>query len=216
VELLYCQEAGGWCSTIRYAWADAQGGFRFEGNDYSPLRAGTYRVQLGADQYQRTEHEFELTGDQANIDLGNLGVKSLPVRVNLVQGCGAIPATGGTCSFTVSIVNGMTDRLHGEAWTIIQGYAIGSDVYGTTFQPEASKALNLAPGESITLPFSVFVPADVANGASICAEAFASQRPHEFNTLGHHDLFCLSKGAAGFTTMTEDQKRNTVRRLKEK
>jgi len=215
VELQYCPD-GGWCWTIRYAYADAQGVFRFEGNDYTPLRGGTYRVQIWADQYQMTEHEFVVAGDQANVDIGDVGVKSLPVRINLAQGCGAIPATGGTCNFTVSIANGLTDRLHGEAWTMILGSGIGSDVYRTSFQTEASKALNLAPGESITLPFSVFVPADIANGAYICAQGFASQRPHEFNTLGYHDLFCLSKGAEGFTAMTEEQKRSAVKELKNK
>ena len=216
VELLYCQTGSTGCSTVRHAYADAQGAFLFEGSENYPLRGGTYRLQLWADQYQMTDHEFVVDGDQDDVNIGDVAVKSLPVRINLVQGCGEIPAAGGDCNFTVSIANGLTDRLHGETWTVIEASYIGSDVHRTSFQTDASKALSLAPGESVTLPFSVFVPGDVANGAFICAQGFVSQRPHEFNTLGFHDLFCLRKGAEGFAAVAEDQKRNTVKKLKDK
>jgi hypothetical protein len=213
--LLYCPQNYTYCWTERYGDVDAQGYFKFESNNVSPLRPGTYYVQVNADQYQNGQSARFDVADQQHADIGNVGLESFPVRVNLTQSCGgAVPTTGGTCNFTVKISNGMPTRLHGESWSTIRANGLASAVAGTTFQADKPQVLNLAPGASVNLPFSFFVPGEARDGTYICVETYASQRPHLFNTLGHNDVFCLRKGGQGFTLVPENQKRNAVKAAK--
>lgn len=213
IELLYCDPEPS-CYGIRYASAGADGTFLFEGDPYNPLFAGTYKLVVYADQYETTLSEpFQVANGQ-HFDYGNLAVKSLPVRIYLDQSCGAIPAEGGNCQFKMRVVNGASSRFIGEAWSIVYGSQTGTPAQSTAFQTGTPKGVSLATGASSVIPLSFFVPANISNGAYICAEGFAAQRPHSFNTLGRHYLFCLVKGAYGFSLVPEDQKHEAVRRMK--
>jgi hypothetical protein len=213
--LLECPQDYAYCLADRYGSVDAQGYFKFNGTDMNPLRPGTYQVRIYADQYKEGQSARFTVADQQHADIGNVPLQSFPVRVNLTQSCGgAMPTTGGSCGFTVKISNGLPARLHGEAWSIVQANGLASAVASTTFQTDKPQVLNLAPGDSVNLPFSFFVPGEVRDGTYICVETYASQRPHLFNTLGYNDVFCLRKGGQGFTLVPEDQKRNAVRAAK--
>jgi hypothetical protein len=210
VELRFCQAWG--CFTREYQQAGADGTFRFEGTTYYPLQPGTYQLYAYADQYQVTYSETFAVEDDQHFSFGDFRVKSMPARVNLVQSCGSVPAEGGTCSFSMRVTNGSPTRLAGQAWGVVQGSWTGSPAQQTTFEVGSPRSLNLAPGQSVVLPFSFDVPGSVSNGAYICVQGFAAQRPHEFNTLGTHHLFCLSKGYGAFNQVPEHQKREAVRR----
>lgn len=213
VQLLYCNPEP-YCYTVRYATVGPDGTFLIEGDSFNPLFAGTYKFLAQADQYQATLSEPFQVGGREHFDFGDFGVKSFPVRIYLNQSCGSIPAAGGSCQFKMRVVNGSTSRFVGETWSIVSGYSIGTPAFSTLFQAGNPKGVSLAPGASAVVPLSFFVPADVSNGAYICAEGFASQRPHSFNTLGRHYLFCLVKGAYGFSLVPEEHKRDVVRRMK--
>ena len=213
VYLLYCDPEP-YCYQIRFAIPGPDGSFLFEGDAFSPLLAGTYKLQAQADQYQMTVSEPFQVGNHEHFDFGDFGVKSYPVRIYLDQSCGSIPASGGNCQFKMRVVNGSTSRFVGETWSIVSGSAIGTQPYSTTFQAGNPKGLSLASGASAVVPLSFFVPSDVSNGAYICAEGFAARRPHSFNTVGRHYLFCLYKGFFGFSLVPEEHKRDVIRRMK--
>lgn len=213
VELLFCDPEP-YCYTVRYASAGPDGTFLFEGDTFSPLLPGTYKFRAHADQYETTLSEPFQVANHEHFDFGDFHVKSLPVRIYLEQSCGAIPAAGGSCQFKMRVVNGSSSRFVGETWSIVQGGPIGTPAGYTTFQSGNPKGISLASGASAVVPLSFFVPADVSNGAYICAEGFAALRPHAFNTLGRHYLFCLTKGAYGFSLVPEEHKRDAVRRMK--
>ncbi|HSK78730.1 MAG TPA: carboxypeptidase-like regulatory domain-containing protein [Thermoanaerobaculia bacterium] len=214
VELLFCDPSFFFCYTIRYAFPDSQGNYRFDGGPGQPLPPGTYRVRAYADQYLTGESESFTVGDGEDHDAGTLGLKSFPVRVDLFQSCGQIPSSGGNCQFSVRISNGMESRLGAEVWSLVEAFGIGSPVSHTSFQTGLPKTINLAPGESTTVSSSFFVPGEISDGAYICVSGFAARRPHSFNTLGQHHLFCLSKGGGFFSVVPESQKRDLVRKLK--
>lgn len=213
IELLYC-DPDPYCYTLRYAYAGADGTFLIEGDAYNPLYPGTYRLRVSADQYETTQSEAFQVANGEHFDYGNLAVKSLPVRIYLDQSCGEIPAEGGNCQFKMRVVNGAPSRFNGETWSIVYGSPLATPAQSTTFQAGNTKVVSLAPGGSAVISLSFFVPAEVTNGAYICTEGFAAQRPHAFNTLGRRYLFCLVKGAYGFSPVPEDQKHDAVRRLK--
>jgi hypothetical protein len=212
VDLLLCDPF--FCFQIRTAFPDSQGNYRFDGGPDLPLFPGTYKIRASAEQYLQGESESFFVADGEDHDAGTLGLKSFPVRVDLSQSCGQIPSRGGNCQFTMQVSNGMESRLVGEAWGLVTGFGIGSPVSTTTFQTGNPKGVSLAPGESVTLPFSFFVPGEISDGAFACVSGFAARRPHSFNTLGQHHLFCLSKGGGFFSVVPESQKRDLVRKLK--
>ena len=211
VDLIHCPFWG--CYTWRYGQTvGTDGTFRFTGFPNYLLPPGDFFLVAYADQYQETQSQTFHVEDDQHYDSGDVRVKSNPARVTLVQSCGAIPAEGGTCRFTMRVTNGATTRMEGESWAMVQGNDIGSSVQETTFSVGSPRALSLAPGGSVDLALSFEVPGEVSNGATVCVKGFASQRPHKFNTLGGHDLFCLRKGAGGFTQVPEAQKHDAVRR----
>lgn len=214
VELLACEsETAPVCWRTDSALAGPDGTFVFQGsNEWSARLAGHYRLRGYADQYQIAETPTFFVAVDQHYDAGDVGLKSLPVRIYLGEGCGDIPSAGGTCRFTARIVNGMPGRLQGDAWSLVNANGVGFPGQLTAFQTGTPKALSLGPGESVTLPFSFPVPGTVEDGTSICVQTLAAQRPYQFNTLGWHHLFCLSKGAQGFSVLPEEQKRDAVER----
>lgn len=213
VQLLYCNPDP-FCYTVRSASAGPDGTFLFEGDFYYPLLPGIYKLAAYADQYETVTSEPFQVADREHFDFGDLAMKSFLVRFYLEQACGPIPAAGGSCHFKMRVVNGSPSRFVGETWSIVQGGPIGTPAGYTAFQTGNPKGVSLAPGASAVVPLSFFVPADVSDGAYVCAEGFAALRPHSFNTLGRRFLFCLVKGGYGFSLVPEEHKRDAVRRMK--
>jgi hypothetical protein len=199
---------------VRFTQADAGGNFRFDGTAEAPLLPGEYQLRIMAEQYQPFETERFTVAEDAVHDTGAIGLKSFPVRVNLIQACNTIPAAGGTCPYTVRIANGLSERLKGHTWGIVQVYGTGTPGQSTTFQVSSSGTLNLAPGQTADVPFSFAVPGTVDSGAWICIRGFVAQNPSPFDTLGSHDLFCLTKSDGAFTLLPDAQKRDVLKKVK--
>jgi hypothetical protein len=212
VELQSCStEWGLYCYTVARQDADAAGGFNFRQGVSGPLEGGTYRVRISADQYFATESEPFEVADEQHYDAGDLAVKSYPVRLALAQGCAAIPATGGTCDLSVQVTNGGTAELKADTWTLVRAIGFYSVGELTTFPLGTTKTVNLAPGASATLAYSFTAPASLQNGATVCARTYASDKKNTFAAIGIHDVLCLTKGADGFTVLTDKQKREALK-----
>jgi hypothetical protein len=209
-ELQTCSPLYG-CWTVRYADADAQGNFRFESNLNYPLQPGSYRVTASADQYEATTGaEFEVVADQ-HYDVGDFGVKSFPVRINLIQACSSVPSTGGDCPYVVRISNGNPGKLQGDVWSLVRSYPYFWNGQSTEFQA-GRKSVSLQAGASTDVAFTFSVPASLQDGTAICARAFTSPKKNPFETIGQRDLFCIAKVGQTFQQMPDKQKRELLKK----
>jgi len=121
VELQRCQtQEPLFCWTNQSILAGADGTFTFASTADWPLLGGFYRVWAYTDQYEGGGSAVISVDDGEHRDVGDVLLRSFPVRINLGQGCGAIPSTGGTCRFTARVTNGMPGRFSGEVWTLVQ------------------------------------------------------------------------------------------------
>lgn len=207
VELQKCETPEPWsCWTSQYSQAGADGTFTFASTAEWPLLGGSYRLRATAEQYEGGESAIFPMGDGEHRDAGDIRMRSLPLRITLAQGCGAIPSTGGTCSFTARLTNGMPSRFSGEVWTLVHATKPGFPAQLTAFQTATPRGVSLASGGSAVLPFSFRMPAAVADGTQVCVETLAARHDSPFDTLGSHYLFCVVKGPFGFTALPEEQK----------
>ena len=213
VSLRRCEAFG--CFEVNTQSAGSDGRFNFTGNfNGEPLRTGTYQIVIFADQYQTGDFGQFSVGDSEIRDLGDMPLQSYPVRFSDIQAC-TVPSTGGVCEFSVKVTNGMSAMLSGKTWSIVDGFNIGSFTNYTRFQTSDPQNINLlGPGKSKVLRFSFRIPAGVADGATICAQVFVGEGTNAFfNTNGHRHLFCFSKGASGFTLMSEQEAQAAFREL---
>lgn len=210
VELLSCPSGWGWCYSVASQYADAQGGFLFTSGFWGPLEAGVYKVRVYADQYNMTESAGAAAADGEDADLGDVAVKSFPVRLTLTQGCGSIPSTGGACDFKVRVTNGGAAPLKADTWTLVRG--VGTEIPGevTQFQAGTAKSVNLASSVSTDIAYTFNVPGSLRDGTVICTRTYAAEKKSAFSAIGMHDLFCLQKGSQGFTLLTGRNKREVL------
>lgn len=210
VELQSCSPYG--CGSIRFADVDAQGNFVMESTPNRPLPPGSYRILASADQYQPTTGPiFEVAEDQ-HYNVGDFEVKSFPVRMNLIQGCGTVPSTGGDCTFVVRVTNGNPGKLHGDVWSLVRSIPqYWGDDDSTEFQAGNRRTVSLLPGVSTDLTFSFTVPASMEDGTAICTRAFTSHKTNPFESIGARDLFCMAKVGQTFQVMPDKQKRELLK-----
>jgi hypothetical protein len=212
VQLIRCGGFG--CFYVTGQPTGSDGRFHFTGDSNgAPLPVGDYMLVLSASQYLTSQVGPFTVGEGEDRDIGEIRLTSYPVRFSDVQYC-TLPSKGGTCEFSVKITNGLPSRLSGRVWSLIDGYNIGSPANSTTFQPGITRDIRLDPGKSSTLRFQFHVPGSVADGATICARVFVGQNPDpQFNTVGHHYLFCLVKGSTGFTLLTQQETQTLLRTM---
>ena len=213
VRLLRCDEFG--CFDVNSQATDSEGRFLFETDlNGAPLRAGTYQLIVTAYQFRDRESEQFAVGEADDLEVGDFALTSYPVRFSDIQPC-VVPADGGICDFSVKITNGLSTRLLGKAWSMINGAWIGSFVDVTAFQLRTLRDVKLSPGGSTMLRFRVRVPGSVSDGATICASAYVGQRPSPFfKPVGAISLFCLTKGAGGFTLMSPQDAQAASQQMK--
>ena len=217
VELQSCPTvSSGGCWTVRYAGVDAQGSFVFQTSQSHPLMPGHYRVVGFADQYEETAGPELDVAEGQHLDVGDLAVKSFPVRINLVSACSSVPATGGSCAYEVRVSNGNSSALKGSIWSLVQSVPRywWEGFKPTEFQAGTTKNVTLSPGASVNLSFSFTVPASLREGTAICARAFTSEKKNPFETIGTKDLFCVYKSGQGFQVMPDAEKRELMKKVK--
>ncbi len=59
-------------------------------------------------------------------DVGAINVASNPVRFINSRPCPSVPARGGRCRFSVTMVNGQAAAMNATVWNMISANGIGS------------------------------------------------------------------------------------------
>jgi hypothetical protein len=212
VHLLQCEDFG--CVEINAQATDSEGRFLFESDANGvPLRVGNYQVIASGNQYQIHQTDGFAVGEGENYDAGGIALTSFPVRFSDIKPC-VVPTTGGVCDFSVRVTNGLSARLSGKAWSIVNGSGIGSFTDFTVFQTAIPRELKLDPGKTSILRFRFRVSGSVADGATICTQVFVGQgKDAYFHTVGTGQLFCLAKGPGGITLLSDREAREAFREL---
>lgn len=205
VDLLHCLFES-YCHPVAYEQTpDSQGGFELRSDWWV---AGKYRILVRANQYHTFESATFDVADGEHYDLGNVAIKSFPVRLTLAQGC-TVPASGGDCELQIRVANGGTGTLQADVWTLVRAvsgpYSSSSEL--TQFQAGNTKPVNLAPGSSADLAYTFRIPGSLAEGVLICGKAYAADKRNPFEAIGSHDVFCLRKGLDSVTVVPEAEKR---------
>jgi hypothetical protein len=202
VYLLRCNDFG--CGFVNSQPTDSEGRFLFERDSSGTLlRTDNYQVAATANQYLEGHVETFTVGEAQDYDVGDLALESFPVVFSDLQPC-SVPAAGGVCDFSVKITNGLSSRLSGKAWSMVNSSELGSFIPFSNFQLETVHEVRLKPGRSTTLRFRFRVPGSVAVGAMICPVVYVGQNPSPFfHPQGVSVPFCLTRGEGGFTLMSQ-------------
>jgi len=201
VELYRCYDEI--CSEfVNWQLTDSDGRFRFEtDSNWNRLTVGTYLIVAYADQYQFNQTQLFEVGEGEHRNVGNLRIRSYPVRFSDLAPCPDLPASGGECEYSVRIWNGLGGRLEGDAWSVAASVLPDSLVDFTEFQTKAPVELALERGKSRAVRFRFNVPA--GNGSvemGVCTRLFVGRGGNaSFNTIGFRDLFCMLRTADGFS-----------------
>jgi len=194
VELIYCP--GGDCSVYATSMPpDEFGVFRFEtGINGAPLDPGQYLIRAYAGEYEPAESgPFDAPSGET-VDLGDIGLQPPPFTFDNVVPCNDISPTGGRCRYSVDIRNNTDATVMGLGWSLVNAYGGTSPLGYSMFPADSTRHARLAPISTKTLSFSFDVPADVAAGTFMCADAWFSDRDTGyFGTLRSGALFCVMK-----------------------
>ncbi|MBI3798970.1 MAG: hypothetical protein HY268_18640 [Deltaproteobacteria bacterium] len=211
--LLRCE--GGECPQVSSQNADAAGRFQFtQDSSGQPLEVGTYRVLGTAQQYQQGQTDLFEVAEGEDRDVGDVPLQPFPVQFSELVPCENLPPEGGRCQYSMMVTNRLATPLDGEAWSVVQGFGIGSFTDSTTFQIKTLQALALKSQKSRKVRFRFQVPGKVRDGASICTRVFVGQRPGAFfDTVGTAALFCITKGASGFSLVPEKEAQQMFQQL---
>jgi hypothetical protein len=202
------------CFFVDSATVDDQGRFLFGDDPSHPLEPGDYRVEADADEYQTADTPPLPVAEGEDVVLSDLPLDPFPVSFAEIRACGDLPRQGGTCRFSVRVVNRLNRRIDGAAWALVESFSTGSLTDRTVFQAGVPKVVPLPSRGNRMVPFSFRVPASFENGGTICTEIFFGQgrAEHLFATIGHRDLFCIEKGVNGPLRILDDKEARALKR----
>jgi hypothetical protein len=213
VQLLRCEDVG--CFGVNAQPVDTEGRFQLN-RDLSgqPLEVGTYQVVAFANQYQQGQTDPFGVAEDEDRHVGDVPLQPFPVQFSNIVPCENLPLEGERCRYSVRVTNRLATRLDGEAWSLVQGFGIGSFTDFTNFQVKNLQPLRLKSQGSRDVRFEFRVPSKVLDDASICTSVFVGQRPGAFfDTVGTAFLFCITKGTSGFLVIPEKEAQQMFRQL---
>ena len=226
VELLRC-DVGGCFEFVNFQNATSEGRFLFE-RDFSNqlLPVGTYQVRANANEYQAGETDPFEVGEGEDRDVGDIPLVPPPIVFSDIQPCDALLPQGGTCHYSAKINNNTGAPLKGTAWSLVDGFGLGSNLGFTNFEASTKKGVKMVhrqkvstqPLSSTVVRFRFDVPSFTQNGATFCTRLFFGLDPDPLvNTAREGHLFCITKGDIGFRVMSEGESQqifqSTSRRL---
>jgi hypothetical protein len=215
VELLRCENDT--CFVVNSQNVDGEGRFRFEQDfEGQPLPVGTYQVRAFANEFEQAETDPFEVGEGEDVDIGDIPLQPSPISFSDIQPCEDLLPQGDTCRYSVQLNNNTNAPLRGIAWSIVDGFGLGSSLGFTTFEASTRggslqavrERLDLAPFGEATLEFQFDVPPFVI-GAEFCTRVFVGVDPNPLvTTVRESFLFCIIGRAAGFEVMSgsESQK----------
>jgi hypothetical protein len=209
-ELGQCDENS--CFSLNTLSTDSEGRVVFDSDLLgAPLPVGTYQIVGSADEFRSAETElFEVSEGEA-FDVGDLALVGPPISVSNIEPCEALPLQGGTCRYSLTITNSTRLRFRGLAWSLVDGFGLGSALNSTLFEARTFKnhkwihreQVVIEPSNSRNLRFEFDVPSFVTDGAGFCTRLFLGVEPYPLlNTVSESFLFCIDKGETGFELMS--------------
>ncbi len=197
--LLQC-DTWGCYKPVAYASPGEDGTFRFESQ--SPygdgIPAGTYVVAYGADQYISGQTAQFSVGEGKSHNVGTIKVQPVPLRLLVGPDCGSIPARGGTCKYTLKLVNSQNKSMSLRIWSTVETWNPMAPS-SSSFQPQDAQKVRLRPRASQVATFSFDVPKNVAAYTSICTEFYVADDAKGFYFAATNHLYglCVQKDASG-------------------
>lgn len=194
-ELRSCDTFGNCYYYLNSQYSDEFGAFYFD-TDWlgNPLDPGDYVVAVYAGDYQPAEiGPFHVAATE-RYDLGDVLLQPPPFAFANIVPCADIPASGGTCKYSVDLRNNTSQAVIGLGWSLVTAWG-GTSQFGTSsFQADRVNHARVPALSSRTLKFSFDVPKGVADGTLMCADGWFSDRETQFfGTLRQAALFCVFK-----------------------
>ena len=208
VVLRRCEVSG--CFDVAAHNTDSAGRFQFSFDEFNtglPLETGTYQLHAFANEYRDRKTAPVEFVEGEDRDVGDIPLQSVfLVQFSDIQSCGDLPPEGGQCRYSVRVTNRQSVPLQGAAWSVVEGFGLGTVIDFTRFQPQRPRNITLGPDESRVVQFEFQVPSTVRDGATICTQVFVGQGDSPFfTTVGRRDLFCIVKGITGFSVLSEEE-----------
>jgi hypothetical protein len=221
-ELVRCN-GGGCFEVVNSQSADSEGRFRFE-QDFNghPLPVGTYRVRAFANEFQQAEtNRFEVDEGEA-FDIGNVPLQPPPIAFSEIQPCQDLLPQGDTCRYSVRLKNNTNAPIEGLAWSLVDGFGLGSSLTFTLFEASAEEdgsqqavrqRVSVEPSGNQKLQFQFDVPAFVL-GSTFCTRVFLGVDPSPLvTTIREAILFCVTGSDTGFQVMSEVESQKIFKAL---
>jgi hypothetical protein len=200
VYLNHCDED--WlCLNVNQQVLDRDGQFRFETDDFGePLASGRYMIFASANQYEFTEQQFFEVREGKSYNVGNMRIRSYPIRFSDVTSCEDLPASGGICQYSVRVWNGLASKMRGDAWSVVNITRSDTVVGYADFQTRKPQPVVLERGGSRVLRFQFKVPAqDASFQFSFCPRIYLGRGSNPFfNIVDSEELFCMLLGGETF------------------
>jgi hypothetical protein len=200
-------------------YADDEGRFRIEGWVYG-LMPGTYRLRAIADDYNALVTPRFPVGDREDVDLGDLGLRPLPISIGETTGCDVLPL-GGVCEFSAQVTNRGPGRYRGEAWAIARYFRPDQPDRPSRFQigrvgadNPMPQRISLSQGRDTVLTFRLEIPATVKEGTFLCVSVNLGRDPTpQFDAIGDRLLFCATAQGDGLERLSAKESRRLLRRV---
>jgi hypothetical protein len=202
---------------------DEDGRFRFERDfDGQPLRAGTYQIIAFANEFEENATEpFDVAGGE-DFDVGDLPLGPQPIAFAAIQPCEDLLPQGDSCRYSVTVRNNTNAPVDGLAWSLVDGFELGSSLTFTRFEASTVRGsrqavrapVRLEPFADQVLQFRFDVPA-LALGATFCTEVYLGVDPDPLVTaIRQTFLFCIAGTDTGFEVMRAGASQKVSRSLR--
>jgi len=203
VELAYCL-SGECYYFVGYTAPDEFGVFSFTMNAYGePLDPGQYVLRAYAGEYVPVEYGPFVAAAGTLVDLGDIAMQPPPYVFENIVACADVPASGGRCRYSVDVRNNTDQDVKGMGWSLVNAYGATSPLGFSTFPADNTRNAQVEALSTRTLSFSFDVPAGVADGTFMCADAWFSDRETAyFGTLRNGALFCIMKQPNAFAVVS--------------
>lgn len=223
-ELFRCN-GGGCFEFVNSQNTDDEGRFRFD-QDFTgqSLTVGTYQIRAFANDFQQAETSpFEVDEDE-DFDVGDIRLQPPPISFSDIQPCQDLLPQGDTCRYSVRLRNNTNAPIEGLAWSLVDGFGLGSSLTFTLFeastedgsQQAVRQRVSVEPSGNQTVQFQFDVPAFVV-GATFCTRVLLGVDPSPLViTVREAFLFCITGGNTGFQVMSEAESQKIFRALSRK
>jgi hypothetical protein len=160
-------------------------------------------------------------GEGEDVDIGDIPLEPPQISVSNIQPCDDLLPQGDICRYSFQVNNNTNAPIRGMAWSIVDGFDLGSSLDFTVFEASTRggstqavrEGLDLEPFGEATLEFQFDVPPCVL-GAQFCTRAFIGVDPGPLvTTVRESFLFCIIGTETSFEVMNESESQKVFQSL---